>query len=50
MSTFWKQIALMLIAVLEALLELPPDQDHQPTVKMALAAAKKLGGNGDGHA
>ena len=41
---------MMLIAVLESLLELPADQDHQPTVRMALSAAKKLGGKGSGDA
>lgn len=42
MSSFWKQIALLLIAVLEQLVNMTPDQDHTQIAAAGLATAKRL--------
>lgn len=42
MSSFWKQIALLLIAVLEQLVNMSPDQDHTQIAAAGLSTAKRL--------
>lgn len=42
MSSFWKQIALLLMAILEQLVNMPPDQDHTQIAAAGLATAKRL--------
>jgi len=42
MSSFWKQVAMLLIAILEQLINLPADQDHTQVAKAGLSAARRL--------
>jgi len=42
MSLQWKMICLMLLEFLRQLLEIPPDQNHQPTAAAALKATEAL--------
>ncbi len=37
MSSYWKILFKMVLALLEQILQIPPEQDHQPMTKAAKA-------------
>jgi len=42
MSNYWKMMFQLLLTLLEQILTIPSDQDHQPTAKIGVKLAEKL--------
>jgi len=42
MSNYWKIVLQMLLALFEQILQIPPDQDHQPLTAAGKAITEKL--------
>ena len=42
MSNYWKIMFQLLLTLLEQILAIPTDQDHQPTAQVGVELAKKM--------
>jgi hypothetical protein len=42
MSNYWKMMFQLLLTILEQLLTIPPDADHQPTAALGKKLADKM--------